>query len=170
MKYFDNFQESIDEPCFDHLTVEDLSEPQAIQLKFRNWAAAMIANPPMYQGKPVNPDGAIANYFGLVKTRFMEDDRFKHHQDLQGEVSWFTAYKMELVKATRDKINKCVIDVDIDNSENNQVAIIRKKPSTVDINDEDIPDLVTLMGELAASSITNNYELRALINTTFQAD
>mmetsp|Transcript_15207 Transcript_15207/g.21692 ORF Transcript_15207/g.21692 Transcript_15207/m.21692 type:complete len:107 (+) Transcript_15207:385-705(+) len=77
---------------------------------------------------------------------------------------------MELVKATRDKINKCVIDGDIDNSENNQVAIIRKNPSTVDINDEDIPDLVTLMGELAASSKTNNYELRALINTTFQAD
>ena len=101
------------------------------KLKFHDWAAVMIANPLMYQGKPVKPNGTIANYFGLVKTRFMEDDWFKHHQDLQGDISWFTTCKTELVQAIRDKINKCVMDCDIDKSESNQVAIIQKKTSTV---------------------------------------
>jgi hypothetical protein len=50
------------------------------------------------------------------------------------------------------------------------VAIMRKHLSCIDVNEEDVPDLVTLMGKLAASSITNNYQLRALINATFIAD
>lgn len=96
-KVFDNFQESINELCFD-LTVEDISEPQAKQLKFCDWAAAMITNSPMYQGRPVNPDGTIANYFAQFMIHFIENCRFNYLQDFQGETSWFMAYKTKLVE------------------------------------------------------------------------
>ena len=92
IKYFNNFQQSIDEPCYLDLKAEDLSEPQAIQLKFHDWACYMIANPPMHQGKPVDPNTTIKNYFGLVKQRMLEDERFKDHIDLQGDCIWHTAY------------------------------------------------------------------------------
>jgi len=81
MRYFDIFQQSIEEPRFEDLSAEDLSEPQAIQLKYCDWVCFMIRNPPMYQNKPVDPDTT------------------KNHENLQGSIGWHSSYKDERVKA-----------------------------------------------------------------------
>ena len=71
----------------------------------------MIHNPPMYQNKPVDLDTTVKNNFGLVKQRFIVDECFKDHEDLQGSIGWYTSYKEKLIKALQDKVNKEILMV-----------------------------------------------------------
>ena len=120
MRYFNSFQQKRDEPAFDDLTAEDFAGPQSIQLCFHDWACELVECPPYYQGKPVDPS-TIKNYYGLVKTRFQEDPRFKDHEDLQGDpLAWFATYRNDMVKELKDKINKGSVDGDYDDAEQQQ--------------------------------------------------
>ena len=160
--YFNRFQRKRDEPEFDNLTTEDFAGPQSIQLTFHDWAVDLVEHPPIYQDKPVNPN-TIKNYYGLVKTRFQEDPRFKDHEDLRGDPAWFTTCRNDMVKELEDKINKGNVDGDYDDS-GVGVSLVRHNPDRLDGYDEDVPDLRTMMRELAASTIPNNFQERATKN------
>ena len=74
-----------------------------------------------------------------------------------------------MVKELEDKINKGNVDGDYDDS-GVSVSLVRYNPDRLDGCDEDVPDLRTMMGELAASTMPNNFQLRALIMATYYAD
>ena len=103
--YFNAFQDSIGEPHLNDLNKEYFEDVQSIQLKFFDWAQFMMLNPPMYQGRPVDPKTTIYNYYGLIKTRLKE--KYPRHPDWENhEEEWFNPYRGELVKTIQSKINK----------------------------------------------------------------
>ena len=63
-KYFNIFEDSIEEDYFDNV--------QSIQLKFFDWAQCMMQTSPLHQGRPVDPKTTIYNYYDLIKTRLKE--------------------------------------------------------------------------------------------------
>ena len=107
----------------------------------------MISHPLTYQGRPIDHNTTIKKYYGLVKQWLKEDVRFKNHYDLQcNTLEWLDAYKDQLIKGINDKINNGNVDTDYKNA-CVTIAIVHKHLSGADIWQEDVPDLVTRMGE-----------------------
>ena len=120
-----------------------------------------MANPPMQQRKKDKrlDAASVGNYFGLVKEYLK--GRFPDHTDFEDEW-WFTNSKSQLVRhLAQNKIRT-------GDEEASKVSVVRER--SIYKRDEDMPDFLSIQRDLLRSDISDKYERRALLNTTFTSD